>query len=91
MPDCTQLWIDRKDIRTTKQVTSALPALGAGEVLVAIDKFGLTANNVSYAVTGDSIGYWQSGDAAPWSNQAVAKYLWATVSGVIFPWPVMLS
>ena len=59
MPDCTQLWIDRKDIRTTKQVTSALPALGAGEVLVAIDKFGLTANNVSYAVTGDSIGYWQ--------------------------------
>jgi hypothetical protein len=59
MRDCTQLWIDRKDIRTTKQVTSALPALGEGEVLVAIDKFGLTANNVSYAVTGDSIGYWQ--------------------------------
>ena len=47
MPDWTQLWIDRKDIGTTKQVTSVLPALGEGEVLVAIDKFGLTANNVS--------------------------------------------
>jgi hypothetical protein len=23
-----------------------------------IEKFGLTANNVSYAITGDSIGYW---------------------------------
>jgi hypothetical protein len=39
-------------------VTRTLPELAAGEVLVAIDKFALTANNVSYAVSGDSIGYW---------------------------------
>jgi hypothetical protein len=59
MTNCTQLWVDRSDIRQTLQVTAELPALAEGEVLVAIDKFGLTANNVSYAVTGDSIGYWK--------------------------------
>ena len=56
MTNCTQLWIDRSDIRQTLPVTSALPKLAEGQILVAIDKFGLTANNVSYAVTGDSIG-----------------------------------
>ncbi|MGB2517175.1 MAG: DUF2855 family protein, partial [Pseudomonadales bacterium] len=59
MTNCTQLWVDRSDIRQTLQVTAELPALAEGEVLLAIDKFGLTANNVSYAVTGDSIGYWK--------------------------------
>jgi hypothetical protein len=59
MTDCTALWIDRTDITKTKQVTSQLSEVADGEVLVAIDRFGLTANNISYAVTGDSIGYWQ--------------------------------
>ena len=30
-----------------------------GQIRVAIDKFGLTANNVSYALSGDQIGYWR--------------------------------
>jgi hypothetical protein len=59
MTDCTALWVNRSEITETKQVTTQLTPLTQGEVLVAIDKFGLTANNVSYAVTGDSIGYWQ--------------------------------
>ena len=59
MTNCAALWIDRTDINITRQVTTELPELIDGQVLVAIDKFGLTANNVSYAVTGDSIGYWQ--------------------------------
>ena len=29
-----------------------------GEVLVKIDKFAYTANNITYAVAGDMIGYW---------------------------------
>lgn len=32
--------------------------LEPGQVLVDIDRFALTANNITYAVTGDSIGYW---------------------------------
>jgi hypothetical protein len=30
-----------------------------GEVLVEIEKFAYTANNITYAVAGDMIGYWQ--------------------------------
>jgi NADPH:quinone reductase-like Zn-dependent oxidoreductase len=54
----TELWVDRRQLRKTQVVTADVPALRSGEVLVEIDKFGLTANNVSYAVTGDTIGYW---------------------------------
>jgi len=33
--------------------------LAENEVLLAIDKFALTANNISYCLTGDSLGYWR--------------------------------
>ncbi len=33
--------------------------LAEGEIEVAIDRFAYTANNVTYAVVGDMIGYWQ--------------------------------
>lgn len=54
----TELWVDRNDYTKTKIVTTEVPCLNDGEILVSIDKFGLTSNNVSYAVSGKSIGYW---------------------------------
>ena len=54
-----EIWVDREDFRKTKLVEFAKPTLSDGEVLVSIDKFGLTANNVSYAVSGKAIGYWR--------------------------------
>lgn len=33
--------------------------IGKGEVLVKIDKFAFSANNITYAVAGDQLGYWQ--------------------------------
>jgi len=33
--------------------------LSQGDILVKIEKFGYTANNITYAVAGDTIGYWQ--------------------------------
>ena len=32
--------------------------LGEGEVLLAVDKFGLTANNVTYVALGELMSYW---------------------------------
>lgn len=29
-----------------------------GEVLLQVEKFSFTANNVTYGIAGDSIGYW---------------------------------
>jgi NADPH:quinone reductase-like Zn-dependent oxidoreductase len=35
-----------------------MPALGDGEVRLAIESFSVTANNVTYAVVGDGFKYW---------------------------------
>ncbi len=60
--------LNKADIRQSEIVNtdiSETPA--AGEILLSIDKFALTANNITYAATGDIIGYWQFYPApAPW-------------------------
>lgn len=58
MTTITELWTNRTDLRDTKSVTRTVPELKEGEVLMKIEKLGLTANNVSYAVAGENIGYW---------------------------------
>jgi hypothetical protein len=58
MTQSIQLWINRSNCRQTKVVEQTIPALDDGQILVEIDKFGLTANNVTYAIVGDMIGYW---------------------------------
>ena len=52
----------RQDL--TQSRISTLPGerdlqLAPGEALVRVDRFGLTANNITYGVAGDIIGYWQ--------------------------------
>jgi len=37
---------------------SADAAMGPGQALAKIDRFGFSANNVTYAVAGDKLGYW---------------------------------
>ncbi|WP_163930981.1 DUF2855 family protein [Paraferrimonas sp. SM1919] len=54
----TEIWTNKQDFSNTKVVTSELSELTDGQIRVAIDKFALTANNVSYAVSGNMIGYW---------------------------------
>jgi len=44
--------------RLAEMPTEAL-MIGDGEILVKVDKFAYTANNITYAVAGDMIGYWQ--------------------------------
>ncbi len=59
MGSVREVWVNRKDLRDAKIVEASSCPLEAGQVRVAIDRFGLTANNVSYAVSGDMIGYWK--------------------------------
>ncbi len=59
MTKVTELWITRDKLRETKIVESDKKPLEDGQIRVAIDKMGLTANNVSYAVSGEAIGYWK--------------------------------
>ncbi len=50
--------VDRNDLTASRAVTAELPPLAGGQVRLRVDRFALTANNVSYAVTGDQLDYW---------------------------------
>lgn len=64
-----EFWVNRSNLRETKIVEHEAAPLAEGEVCLAIDKFGLTANNVSYAISGDMIGYWKYFPAeGPWGK-----------------------
>ncbi len=54
-----EIWVNKQDYRETKSLEQVQSELSDGEVRVAIDKFALTSNNIGYAVSGESIGYWR--------------------------------
>ena len=52
------LEVSRASLGTTRIVEAPLPELAEGQALLAVRRFALTANNVSYAVFGDMMAYW---------------------------------
>lgn len=54
----------RSDIAQTRVVEHQLGELPTGSVVLSVDRFALTANNITYGVAGDSIGYWKFFPAA---------------------------
>ena len=50
--------VKRNDLRECRVVESAPAELEAGQALLRVDTFGLTANNVTYAVFGEAMNYW---------------------------------
>jgi hypothetical protein len=50
--------VKRGDLRECRVAESEAPAVGPGEALLRVDCFGLTANNVTYAVMGEAMSYW---------------------------------
>ena len=50
--------LNRTDLHDTRFLNSDPPPLAAGEALLRIESFGLTANNITYAVFGDAMNYW---------------------------------
>ena len=53
------LEVDRTAVGQTRVVDLPSPPLGDGEVRLRIDRFALTANNITYAVFGDVLAYWE--------------------------------
>ena len=54
--------VDRANLQHTQMLALAPAAsqdLAQGEAMLQIDRFALTANNVTYGVVGDMLGYWQ--------------------------------
>jgi Protein of unknown function (DUF2855) len=51
--------VKRDDLRQTQTVEAEAPRPpGEGEVTLHVEKFGLTANNITYAVYGETMRYW---------------------------------
>lgn len=51
--------VQRKRLESSRAVSEPVPEPAPGEALLRVDAFALTANNITYAVAGDSIGYWK--------------------------------
>ena len=55
----TQIFeVERTNPSATRVCEEELSELGPDEVLLAVDRFALTANNITYAVAGETLGYW---------------------------------
>lgn len=63
----TQLWVRKDQLALTQWHHSPAQALAPGQVRLTVDRFALTANNITYGAFGDAMNYWQffpTGDAA---------------------------
>jgi hypothetical protein len=51
--------VERDNLNNTELRTTDAIDPGPGEVVMAIERFALTANNITYGIAGDMIGYWK--------------------------------
>lgn len=56
--------VSKTDLRTTRWFESQAPDLEPEQLLLEIDCFALTANNITYAVAGERMSYWNFFPAA---------------------------
>jgi Protein of unknown function (DUF2855) len=50
--------VRRDELHSTRFANGDAPPLETGQALLEVDTFGLTTNNVTYAVFGDAMSYW---------------------------------
>ena len=55
----SQFLTQRNDLANSRMVACDSISPGSGEVVLEVERFALTANNITYGVAGDIIGYWQ--------------------------------
>ncbi|MGZ5342284.1 MAG: DUF2855 family protein, partial [Solirubrobacterales bacterium] len=51
--------IKRGDLHRTRFAEAEAPEPRDGEAVLAVERFGLTANNITYAVMGEAMNYWE--------------------------------
>ncbi len=54
----SHLLTDKSDLGHTRIETGETPQAGPGEIMVKLDRFSLTTNNITYAAFGDAMQYW---------------------------------
>jgi len=64
MSENTIIEVDRSAIGETRLLDEPEPPLDDGQIRLRIDRYAVTANNISYAAFGDALGYWDFFPAA---------------------------
>jgi len=59
MTTISEFQVKKNALGEARLVTRETLPLGDGEILVKVDRFAITANNVTYGVVGEKIGYWK--------------------------------
>jgi len=71
----TELLVHKSQLATTRVREVPDAPLAPGQVRVRVDRFALTANNITYAAFGDAMHYWDfypvQGDGADWGTVPV--------------------
>lgn len=60
------LWVKKDELDKSEWRAAEATDLADGQILLQVDKYALTANNITYAAVGDGFGYWNffpTGDA----------------------------
>ena len=60
----------KSDLTKSRIINEDFPTISNGEILLKIESFAFTANNVTYGVAGDTIGYWKFFPAAQNSDNS---------------------
>ena len=59
MTTISEFQVRKDNLEETRLVEREAPELKDGEALIKVDRFAFTANNVTYGVVGERIGYWK--------------------------------
>jgi hypothetical protein len=79
----TEIWVDKNELSHTKSVELSIDTdnLGPEQVLLNVDSFGFSANNITYALFGEKMGYWGFFPAAEgWGKVPVWGFATVVVS-----------
>ncbi len=58
-PSGLDFLVHKTDWKQHRFLEAPVPELGPGQALFRVDRFAFTANNISYALAGDALGYWR--------------------------------
>jgi len=58
-PEGLDFLVDKSAWQKHRFEEGPAPEIAEGQVLFRVDRFALTANNISYALAGEAIGYWR--------------------------------
>ena len=86
-PDALDFLVNKTDWKQYRFEDTVLPALADGQVRFGVDRFAFTANNISYALAGDMLGYWRFFPAPDGWGRSSGRQQWPCAERVRRPDP----